>query len=150
MSEIRNDMGSLLGAPAEPEFTYPRSAAMLTVLRYQLIIPALLIFVICAAALMPGVAANILPPGLLQAGIVQNWMRTVARDPAIGYFGLAAGVLSAANAIWLPRKVALSMLPFSVTDEGVYAFMNGKPWRFMPWGEIGSITKTLKGAGVAN
>jgi hypothetical protein len=93
---------------------------------------AMLLTVLWPGALPPTLTARVLhgsgPDGPLAVGFLLL---------GIGIIG-AAGGIALGPAVW--RKLRKER-PLSITPRGLYAFFWGKPWRFVPWEEVTSITR---------
>jgi hypothetical protein len=62
--------------------------------------------------------------------------------PSIAFVILTAyGALSVLGGAFMARYFARMRPSIALSDDGVFAYLKGKPWRFIGWREIASITR---------
>jgi hypothetical protein len=141
-ANIPIDSGS--GWPLRPSFTYGKHGASEAA---NIIVVGALMAAMATFLVLTGTATLLtqILPGLLPQGISARLIRSSADGPVRdGLLLLAFGILTWVGGgvlLWSAWKRFMRTRPLTINQNGIYTFYRGKPWRFMPWGEIKAILK---------
>jgi hypothetical protein len=62
-------------------------------------------------------------------------------SPVLSVVLAAFAVLFMIASVWVARYFARIRVGIALSADGIFAYLKGKPWRFIGWGEIASITR---------
>jgi hypothetical protein len=131
---------SVTGWPVKPTFVYRGEAC-------SLIVTSVLCALVATFLILDGTATLLAywVPGRLPGKVEATLLRSAVDGPAKdGFVLLGVGIVSWMGGILLVRTLRKKLLktrPLTINSRGIYAFYRGKPWRFLAWGNVNSISK---------
>jgi len=128
--------------PDKPAFTYGGKATVpLLALGWGLFLGPLLFISLGVLSLIARASPDLLPIWMTDAeGRFGNFLLLLG-ERSLGVVLIVIGSINLLIGTWLMQKRLMSMRPLAIDDRGIYAFFRGRPWRFLAWRDVESISK---------